>query len=200
MKKKAFTLAETLIAMAIIGIVALIAVSPKQIINQTTTQKNKILFKKQYAKLLDATNTLLKDQTNFPNGDIIMDSEKIYTTTPATTDLEKVHKLYAGLIPHTGYTYDAHSTSTFTAKDGSFWKIYFPAIFVQIYIDINGISNGPNCPENFLTNTITAGTCTSGRDTFQFMIGGESGVTIEDKYDGNSENQIDWLTTNGYID
>lgn len=195
MKKKAFTLAETLIAMAIIGIVALIAVSPKQIINQTTTQKNKILFKKQYAKLLDATNTLLKDQTNFPNGNIT--DSKIYTTTPATIDLEKVHKLYAELIPHTGYTY-AYQTSTFTAKDGSFWKINSDTV-VEIFIDINGISNGPNCPENFLTGTKTTGTCTSGRDTFQFLIGA-AGVTITNKYDGNSENQIDWLTTNGYID
>ena len=65
MKTKGFTLAEVLITLAIIGVIA--AISVPSLIQKTNSEELKVAFKKDYAMIGQAVNQIMFDKGSFSN-------------------------------------------------------------------------------------------------------------------------------------
>jgi len=86
--KKAFTLAEILITMCMMGVLAAVLVP---VIVQTSPDYNKVMFRKSLYTLQLAVSNMLKDNTNYPSGETGTDAngltvEKGFNNTTAVTN------------------------------------------------------------------------------------------------------------------
>ncbi len=182
MNRKAFTLAEVLITLAIIGVVAALTI-PSVVRNYQETQR-KSAVKKQYSTLTRITNLVMQEN----GGDM--------TTNPPSTNYDRISSYYMDMykkyIPHTKECmginacanagvwhnntdwFDKNGVSVvgvggyffctaLIANDGTLWRFYFyrpncdyneTDICGIVHFDINGFKK-PN---------------TTGKDIFGFTI------------------------------
>lgn len=63
MVKKGFTLSETLIAMAIIGVLGMVLIPT---IQKSMPNKNKVMFRKSYNTMLSVISNMINDDVNYP--------------------------------------------------------------------------------------------------------------------------------------
>lgn len=142
-KLKAFSLAEVLIALAVIGVVA--ALTIPTLIKNIEDREFKSLLKKDYATLLQAQLALISDNGNFPNAIASCgDNACVVNAFKQKLSYVKQCTTLSECIPYTTATYmngdDASSDSYFqNATDG---LILNNGASVMIYLD------DPTCSVN----------------------------------------------------
>lgn len=191
MVKKGFTLAEVMVTLGILGVLAAILIPA---IVKTTPDNNKIMFKKAYYTLEGAINTMINDDAAYPAmTDLTTGLERGFNFTDARLN-DTLNKFCFYLSDELNTVPIATSTpcpgvadtgvSTFTTSDGIIWNVYIPAsdadpnaqfplnppqYAVTVTVDVNG-SKTPNCSEDALTNP-TVSACATGTEPDTFQIG-----------------------------
>lgn len=200
MKKHAYTLAEVLIALGIIGVIAAVTLP---LASKYMPDGYKVLYLKTYDSLMDVTHSIAANHLLYPtknDGDRV-----IYTNYPlfntrymAVLDGEtyggsvaKYCQLLAtsfGDVP-TNCSSDAppnvpnwtEDNISFTATNGVAFMVYTDAAKEwthvryksDVYIDVDGISKGPNC-------SYDADSCPQP-DRFKFEVSSDGKVIASDE-------------------
>ena len=169
MKRKGFTLAEVIIALGIVGLVAAISAP---LINGIFPDKNKLMVLKTYKTISDITFEMLndpslyrKDICNFPNinapvtcvglGYVTQPEVIPYNNDQNYSGITKYPYIFASKLELEEQPENDNGEISFTTNDGLSWTIFDVAageinntglygIDYQIDVDING-DTGPNC-------------------------------------------------------
>ena len=166
--KKAFTLAEAILTMTILGIIAAVMVTTLKP-NQYRTQGFSLLKKKVYAAVDEVTQTILTDCTKgMTLSQIYPSCKKTNTPRAFGTGENATYGLFmrgqTGVCPDTVKINDEGGTErTFTAASSLELKngvcLYFQA--GRIGVDVNG-DEGPNSSDDrFVININNDGTSTN---------------------------------------
>ena len=160
-RKKGFTLAETLITLSIIGVIA--AVTVPTLMSNTNKAQYVTGLKKAYNQLQNAVRMLpLTDPACYPDvADCLNTSsdrsgEAFDAETSSINTFAQVFKHYkiSNLTKDCGYTLTQTNMACLIANDGIIYSSYDNTSFIDINVDVNGIK-GPN---------------KVGRDIFSFKI------------------------------
>lgn len=193
--KRAFTLAETLTTLVVIGIIASLTVPT---VMKTLPNQNKIKFKKAYSTIENIISNMSNDATNYPSTltgtDSTLQTVPLgFNNTNVTTNTSGCNKFtyfFLEQINTIGTTNCNPSALTVTkigtTTDGIDWYIYLnaldatpalefplaPSTFTtKIIVDVNG-SALPNCMSDLNWNTLkptvayTKCSATTTPDTF----------------------------------
>lgn len=149
-KKDAFTLAETLVVLTIIGVLAVIALS---VLQKSVPDKNKALFKKAYSVTERTIAELVNDENFYPYdpdriGFLNTDVVQIPGTTSAASGDTKLCELFTNKLNLLGDIAYEDSNCVFETTDGIFWTMPVGvsdfATRKTITVDVNGRENLPN--------------------------------------------------------
>lgn len=183
--KKGFTLAEIMIAMATLGVIAAIVVPT---LSKFMPDSNKIMARKAYYTLEQVINDLINDEAEYPSTEVDAQSTprgfnfttKGATTIPASTS--KFCYLFTQQMNTIGnVSCSSSGNNSFTSSDGINWMMQNTTTFTiaidnydaKIGFDVNG-SKDPNCFESAYTSTLfpSTGACTAGKkpDRYEFGI------------------------------
>lgn len=151
MKNKAFTLAETLIVLSIIGILATVSLG---VWSKMIPDKEKIMFKKAYQTVEKTAGELVNDENLYPYAlNAIGFRNKENVTWPGENETfggeTKFCKLFERKL-NVIVASRANECSTFTTSDGISYNIEDEAFGAgddeaTIFVDINGSDKDPNC-------------------------------------------------------
>jgi len=174
-KRNGFTLAEALITLGLIGVVAALTIVTLAAVKP---DKNAIKLRKAYYSLEKAVNDMINDDSLYPDyvtGDAILDLTngtavtKNYpqgfanSSTVGISGANGTNKFcyvlsqelnIKGVASCTGDPNDVETpiTLVFTTTDGVEWRFPCNSVFladvnypVPFSVDVNGQSNGPNC-------------------------------------------------------
>lgn len=163
-KRKAFTLAEVLITLGIIGIVA--AMTIPSLMNNAQDKQFKEAAKEAYSKASQVINQMKQDN----GGDLSSYRTNWISFKPAFMTYFKIAQdcnwsdcvapsasstVYKSLYGNAGQT-GFMSRGQFVTSDGMFWGMYGNnSTLLAITVDVNGYTKGPNV---------------LGRDTFMFDL------------------------------
>ena len=177
MKNRGFTLAETLIVLCLIGVLATMMITS---FNKSTPDKRKVLFKKAYSVAESVVGELVNDESLYPfdpNRIGFKNTDKV--TLEGTTEeyggtgenakskfpklferkLNVVESNVSSAIAGTTYTW-------FTASNGisySFNGNFVDSNQVEILVDVDGLGNGGN---------------TIGQDVLRILVNFDGKVSV----------------------
>ena len=207
MKRTAFTLAEILMALIIVAIVSGAVISS---LNGLTNNTNKPAFQKCYTHMTNTINDMLNDKMVYPD---IPTSEtdlspqgfdNDFLENGSQSSFKFVDQFMNRTLGAVQYSSDT-DYKDFVAQDKSYWQISTTKTdskkkkYHQIYIDVNGLDKGSNCPGVLKSDETEASSCTDP-DRYYFYIYGDGSIQIVDmagKYNG--KNQNDFLSNNNYF-
>ena len=174
--KKGYTLAETLVTLAIIGLIAGILFP---VVNRKIPNKEMLGFKKAYSSVVRVTNEMINDETLYNEEDGFADTR----TVPYDGHTYGGDSKFCGLLAaKLGVVCD--DEGRFTTIDGMDWTVsaanFAGGESSRITVDINGSDYGenrlenenPDKPDIFVINVSRDGSITVG----------ESDVAIEMTY------------------
>lgn len=167
-KKLGFTLAETLITLAIIGVVAAFTIPAMK---SLAPNKNKIMLRKAYYTIEQIIEKMINDNVNYPTNRTVKVGGYTYLqgfnyTTQTTNTSNKFCYFFTDNLNTIGnITCPAIGTATahppafvVNTTDGISWflggfkmseQLAFPVnpllYWTVIYVDVNGADNSPNC-------------------------------------------------------
>ena len=173
MKKKAFTLAEILIAFGAIGIIAAVTAP---MLGSLMPDENKVKVLKYHKVISEINNELYNDKSLYMDNMASSICEGYNCTAePTNPDYKdkgikndkKFGALFVDKMDSVVSEYVGNPTS-FSLADGSTWAISWKQDSgnIEIMIDINGVANQPNCLYMDGCKKI---------DRFNFMIDCETG-------------------------
>lgn len=203
MKKFAYTLAEVLIAMAIIGIITAVTLP---LSSKFMPDGNKVLYLLTYDSLVQTTNALIADTKTYPLIDAAatvvyrkyplahIDSTVTIDNVPYGGNIAKYCQLLAvsfnernpncsrdNVLPATP-NWDAANIS-FTAPNGVAFMVYSRRLITMenleisyesdVYVDVDGIEKGNNCSYNATTCPLP--------DRFKFEVAPDGQVVASDR-------------------
>ncbi len=171
-RKLAFTLAEVLVTLAVIGIVA--AMTIPNLVQNYQKKETVVRLKKAYSTLRQAIEMSQTENGYVTTWDMNLDAHEFflrYFKPYLKTDKEYTSSELQAIAPHTvlngnaynGTTYSYITSSHFTLADGSIITINLNNIYeggIWIGIDVNGIGK-PN---------------RIGKDTFLFFLSHKNGL------------------------
>lgn len=180
---KAFTLAEVLIVLSVIGVLTILSLG---VFTNALPDKNKSIFKKTYSVLEKTVAELVNDEEYYPydpgfpgfinnvpvrislsNADIVIGED--------TTNPKFEYLLYSKLNTMDQIAFDDDGCY-FTTSDGVFWRIH-PGEFAKspaearkklITVDVNGTEKGPNSAEQ-----------NNNKDIFEIYVYFDGKVAVE---------------------
>lgn len=195
--KKAFTLAETLITVTIIGIIASLMMAQ---LSKVKPDENAMLYKKSFYTIQDVVRTLANDVDKYP------DSSNIFMTKP-TNASEGSYQLYfcnnvyneLNTVGQNNCSSNALNENNGTFSDGKYdfkltngmWFSGFNQTYtkedgsqnsITICVDTNG-NKGPNVG-------CTGSSFPKNRDQYKIRINFDGKVTTGSGDDWNGENAI----------
>lgn len=173
--KNGFTLAETLIAMGIIGIIAMVMMATIK----SGPNPNAAMFRKAYNTLSTVVSEMVSTESLYPDG-------FLYNTDPTAVDIDGVYpsgntkfcSIFASMVHTVGdLRCNANNpsysgTPTFTTTDGIAWHMSpndFSSGSISIKVDVNG-DNAPNCS--------STANCKKP-DRFQMQVYNNGKITID---------------------
>lgn len=191
---KAFTLAEMLLVLIIIGVIAALMVSTVGF----KTDRSKGLFKKAYSSTERTVVELVNDEMLYPyDFNNFGFEEKSNVCVPGTgngkglctnsdpctdkatckkPDVEKLKKfcfLFANSLNLSEGMEEEGGKCSFTSTDGVYWEIKEETSVVNgflIYIDTNGEKKGPNMPDGVENVPDDKAGATPNRDRFYMYV------------------------------
>lgn len=190
MRKKGFTLAEVLVSLSIIGIVAAL-VAPS--INKIIPNKEKVMVIKAYKALHETTKMILTEPSFYLNGGSqgLADVEVPYEPDFSDNALYSGNNKYCNLLMDNMHTFSkSHATNgdgTWVTADFMSWKCTFSHVTntAVVTVDLEEDS-GNNCSYS--------SSCKKP-DTFEFDVSKEGVITGKDEltkvYLDNMENLTD---------
>lgn len=189
--RKAFSLAETLITLGVIGILAAILIPA---VTSVSPNQNKVMLKKAYAIIEQTVAKMVNDDTNYPAdqlatvGGYVYPLGFSYTTATINGTKNKFCYFFTDNLTTIGNITCPNADAAVanrngiliaTTSDGMTWYISLDNTvgtdaqrFVvadptntyrtRIIVDVNGVSNGPNCSDDlWLSNFIPSGYSTT---------------------------------------
>ncbi len=150
---KAFTLAETLIVLSIIGVVAILLLGT---LTKSAPDKNKAMFKKAYSVTERTIAELVNDETLYPYdperiGFLNTDEVEIPGTSDTAEGDQKLCKLFTNKLNILGEPAFDGGDCTFETTDGIFWTMPVGVSDFStkkiIKVDVNGKEGAPNKDE-----------------------------------------------------
>lgn len=202
MKKYGYTLAEALIAMTIIGVIAAVMLP---MMNRFKPDTNKILFLKTYDAIVEITQSIASATDIYPilNGNINFESAPFKNMMRYTDNDDGPHEgpsKYCTLLSYFMGTTIPHACiqdnqfrelpvanerpAFITRNNVHFWVYTFnvnnPGYRTNIYIDLNGRDNGPNCTGE-IANELPAGEVCSRPDSFMFAVQADGKVYVNSR-------------------
>ena len=208
MNKKAFTLVEVLLAMTVVGIIAVVTMNS---LSNISANKTKMTFQNNYKHMIEVIDAIVTDETIYPR--IELDSLDINGRTERVT----MCNYDSGLFPREFVNHTKVMTQTeitggfsFETSTGSFWVVRRnpeqancsrdgEGDYVIIF-DVNGRGEGTDCPYTGADlSTESEGTC-SNPDTFKFFLGaGTRTVVMDDALKYNSSDLYNYTLNNNYL-
>lgn len=171
--KKGFTLAEVLVTLGVVGVLAAI-LTPA--VFKVTPSKSKVLFRKSYNILQQSISMIINDDKTYPADQVTgspatqLGFNYVYDPSNSTTPTYYTNNKFCTFLTDslnvvgtaTCPAYNASTNGDFTTSDGIAWTINFPAggsdaapatqfpisstnYATKIIVDVNGAANGPNC-------------------------------------------------------
>lgn len=172
--KHAFTLAEVMVTLALISIIATILIPA---IMQVKPDRYKLLFKKAYTITERVVGELVNDDNLYPlvTGKVGLDNTATVTLNDKTysgnTKFCQLFAMKVNIVESTASCTGSTSVPSFTTNDGIVW--YLPTTSfagdAAIKVDVNG-DKAPNCEYN-TTNCLEP-------DTFHVIIGNDGRVSV----------------------
>ena len=180
--KQGFTMAETLITMAIIGVVAMLALP---IIDKARPNEEMIMFKKAFATTTRIVSELINDETLYPEDDENPNHDGFANEDRVTYK----GRVRAGNTKFCDLFLDKLNVSERNAlgcvngewngvsNDGMAWAIDSDELannrMREVCVDVNGLNKGNNC------GSCMADDCNDGvaPDTFTILVGQYGAVT-----------------------
>ena len=163
-KIKAFTLAEILVTLALVGILTATLVPN---VMKVLPDKNKVMFRKAYHSLEQAVHLMINDNNLYPGDQLTAGVQRGFNYTDDTGGSGTTNKFCYHLVDSlntigatscpTTTTESARGINIATTSDGITWYIsligttptgQFPMTnhyMTKILVDVNGSSNAPNC-------------------------------------------------------
>ena len=190
MRIKAFTLAETLIVIAIIGILATITMT---VLTGSMPDKKKAMFKKAYSVIERTVGEAVNDETlypfkrdaigflNFAKADmlgLIDDASDDVGSDDGNVTLqkEKFCKIFSNKLNTVGVP---ANPCEFETTDGIAWQIpagnFVDANEIKVRVDINGDRD-----PNFNTFPMTAESCSDGENIFCINVRFDGKISVEE--------------------
>lgn len=139
--KKAFTLAEMMVVLVVIGVVAALAISP---LTKNMADNNKILFKSAYRLVETTVNELASDIALYPAGELVN------TLTSNSFQNDFASKLNTvGTVDNAKISNYSTKNSNFVTSNGMAWYGFnlvnnFIPDPANIWVDIDGKDKGKN--------------------------------------------------------
>lgn len=169
--KKAFTLAEVMVTLALISVISSILVPA---IMQVKPDRNKLLFKKAYTSVEKIVTEIVNDDNLYP---ITSDTEGLDNTASVTLNdktysgASKFCELFALKLNIIENQANCGGTKSFTTNDGVAWTMPVTTFATDavIEVDING-SKAPNCKYN-------VSSCIEP-DTFNVTVAPDGGISV----------------------
>lgn len=146
----AFTLAESLIVLTMIGVLAILVISA---LLHASPDKNKAMFKKAYSVTERTVAELVNDETLYPYdperiGFLNIDTVQIPGTADVAEGDTKLCKLFISKLNILGDPVIENDKCTFETTDGIYWTMPTGiddfAERKTITVDVNGNENPPN--------------------------------------------------------
>ena len=142
--KKGYTLAEILVTLAIMGIIAGILFP---VVNRKIPNKEMLGFKKAYSSVIRVTNEMINDETLYNERDGFADTRTVFYDGHSYGGNSKFCGLLAAKL---GASCD--DEGRFTTADGMDWTVgeadFAGGGFSRITVDVNGPRFGENRLEN----------------------------------------------------
>lgn len=198
--RKAFTLAETLITIGLIGILAAILIPA---LTAVSPNRNKVMLRKAYTTLEQTVSKMINDGVDYPSGQVVTDSnghvcQRGFNYTDITTNTsnkfcyfftDNLNTIGNISCPAVGAGW-ATTEKAADTTDGMTWFLNnsmsvengwnFPvanAYDTFVIVDVNGVNNAPNCFNDQYWSTYKPDAATynytgtcSNPDTFIFGI------------------------------
>ena len=138
--KKGFTLAEVLITLGIIGIVATMVNS---VIGNFMPNRDKVLFKKAYGSLAQITDSLINNSAYYGGADTYPDSGYGPGDLRYLGTYSSMSQKFCSLAePFVDTTSSNCSSKTFTGSDGVVWTFSDNGSTITCTFDVNGSKSG----------------------------------------------------------
>lgn len=171
--KKAFTLAEVMVTLALVSVISSILVPA---IMQVKPDRNKLLFKKAYTTVEKIVTEIVNDDNLYPivSGSTGLDNITAVNLNDKTySGASKFCELFAlklNIVENAANC--AAGAKSFTTNDGIIWKMPITtfATEAEIEVDING-NKAPNCKYN-------VSTCIEP-DTFIVKVAPDGGISVD---------------------
>ena len=155
--KNAFTMAEALIVLSVVGILAALSVVA---VNNSKPDENIIMFRKGYATTTKAIQNMLNDTTLYPNANSTVtasklgssaDNKKGLTDTSGENGNNFAYNFRLLVNPVSLDTDNKDATQKFTTADGIYWEVTSTMTaanpYAYIVMKLYG-KNGASCSYN----------------------------------------------------
>lgn len=223
MKKIAFTLMEILLAMSIIGI---LAVATMNNIGKVQANKTKEAFRNCYNHMEQTVASIISDESIYPHvlfpgnldssGKLRRYPIRMFNYNESTGVGSFSNTAHSNMFPSV-FMDRSSTTSTsvsspyyrFTLKNGSYWVVYYNDSQLSgtvtnisnsdyiIVFDVNGRNNGSDCP--YSGENLTSGpTNCSKPDTFKFGLTYDNRIITDSNSVYNSKTLAKFMEDYGY--
>lgn len=212
MKKTAFTLMEILLAMSIIGVLAVATINN---IGKVQSNKTKEAFRNCYNHMEQTVASIISDESIYPYvrwGSTLDSTGKVRRYPIRTFNMTEDISYFMGtngtsmLFPHVFISKSATTSklisgpcSNCTLKNGSYWVLCYNSSQSEgkitdiskadytIAFDVNGRNNGTDCP--YSGSELKSGPVSCAKpDTFKFGLTYDNRIITDNRqvYDGKS--------------
>ncbi len=186
MKNKAFTMAEIMIVLTLIGVLTTIMLSS---MSRLSPDRKKIIFKKAYQTIERTVAELVNDESLYPYDSTSIgfkNTEKI--TWPGSNEEYSGGNKFINLFKRKLNIIDEYRNNNnvlyFLTSDGIAYHIDASTFTgtssdeTTISVDTNG-EDGPNCGRN-ASNVLSTGCNEGNQDIFRVFVSYDGKVTVED--------------------
>ena len=218
MYKKAFTLVEVLLAMTVVGIVAVVTANS---LGNISANKTKTAFQNNYKHLVQTVNEIVTDETLYPK---IIDFDNVDET--GRNERVSMCKYNTKLFPKSFLDLTNTVTNTaiikssitygysFDTTGGSYWVVkkrtedntclssgdtnLLTSADYTITFDVNGPTEGSNCPYSGSDLATSTAACSSP-DTFKFGFSYNNKIIFDNATVYNGQNLKNYIDTQHFI-
>ncbi len=191
--KNGFTLAEVIITLSVVGVVAIVMIG---VLGRVKPDEEKMMFRKAFYTVDKIVSELMYDEEIYPDSTDLTDTSEVTYNGVTYSGTGKFCKLFLAKLKVAEVVADCSADASerswydkqsfhgggsyFITTDGMAWSVpkiaYDPPgedKYYDIWVDINGLENGPNCADVHTTATMPGTlvvSCDEGSTYDRFVI------------------------------